>query len=195
MINELKNIEKTILLDLLKNPLIWNTLDVDYHHPRVERLWTQIEDSRLMLHVIHPCESSESLYHPHAWPSVMHVLKGKYEMGLAMPYSPGFIELHGLNGYWRGNKSTLIRPTDSHWIKEICRLELSGDNYYSMLEPKGWHSVRPINEPSYTIMYSGPLYDEHQRVKINKTWGELKPLSDERKLEILKIFLELFNGK
>lgn len=51
----------------------WNSLDVDYHDPRVERVWRQWLDYRVSLHVIHPCQPSASLFHPHPWPSAMRV--------------------------------------------------------------------------------------------------------------------------
>lgn len=54
----------------------WQTLDVDYESPRVERIWFPHKDYRVNLHRIHPCESA--LYHPHPWPSAIYLLSGSY---------------------------------------------------------------------------------------------------------------------
>ena len=46
-------------------PEIWNTLDVDYFPPRVERVWTQVDENhRLFIHVIHPT-TEPCLFHKH----------------------------------------------------------------------------------------------------------------------------------
>lgn len=64
----------------------WNSVYVDYHKPYVKRLWKQIGANRVYLHQITPYERSESLLHPHPWPSAMKVIGGTYEMGVG--YSP-----------------------------------------------------------------------------------------------------------
>src|SRR5262245_5320802 len=67
------------LPDLLADPAGWETVDVDYEPPRVERLWRQLEpDVRAFLHRIHPCE--RALFHPHPWPSAVKIVSGTYEM-------------------------------------------------------------------------------------------------------------------
>jgi len=40
---------------IMDSVLQWNTLEVLYEAPRVERLWTQLGPNRLSLHRIHPC--------------------------------------------------------------------------------------------------------------------------------------------
>ena len=82
MIQFLKELELNFLIGLLEKPEIWNSLDVDYHPPRVERIWCQYGDYRIYLHFIHACKPGEALYHSHPWPSVMHVIEGTYEMGI-----------------------------------------------------------------------------------------------------------------
>lgn len=198
MIEDLKHIEKTVLMDLLKNPSIWNTLDVNYYPPRVERLWTQLEDQRLMLHIIHPCEPLTSLYHPHAWPSVMHVLDGKYEMGLGIKHSSGMLEKIAIQK-GKESPSFIVLPKKKQEdqrtiIRQICKLEMNGDNYYEMLDIKGWHYVRPINNVCLTVMLTGEPWSHDIEYKVEKdgqpTWGKLPELTEHRKLEILEIFKE-----
>ena len=187
MIEELKEIERTVLMDLLRNPSIWNTLDVDYHPPRVERLWTQLAgDQRLMLHIIHPCKEEEALYHPHPWPSAMHILDGKYCMGI------GVRNDSLISGKWNGDKKTV------EWfgnvvksrvpIREICKVELKAGDYYNMLDVKGWHRVFPIGEPCMTLMLIGKPWDKNvldDRDVLIKT-ETLEQISDDRKQEILE---------
>jgi len=192
MIEELKDIENHVLADLLKNPSIWNTLDVNYHKPRVERLWTQVGESRLMLHVIHPCAPGESLYHPHPWPSAMHVLKGRYEMGLGIRHTPGIKEIQEMMG---GRSPLIDCGKDEHdikvFIKQICKIEMNGDNHYEMLENKGWHFVRPVDEICYSLMLIGKPFEEKDDQDIPKKWGKLPELEEDRKLDILRIFREI----
>ena len=74
-IEHLKEAEKK-LPDLLSNPNIWQTLDVNYSPPRVERLWTQYDENhRLFIHIIHPTEEL-CLFHKHRWPASFKIIKG-----------------------------------------------------------------------------------------------------------------------
>ena len=75
MIGEIKELIKSDQFKTwLANPKLWKTLDVDYHPPRVERVWMSFDDKRISLHVIHPCETNDALVHPHPWESAMYVL-------------------------------------------------------------------------------------------------------------------------
>ncbi len=67
----------------------WNTLDINYHTPFVERLWRPYgPHHRVALHRIHPCAASYALFHRHPWPSAMRVLEGTYEMAIGYGWSP-----------------------------------------------------------------------------------------------------------
>lgn len=201
MIEELKHIEKTVLADLLKNPSIWNTIDVNYHHPRVERLWTQVGEFRLMLHVIHPCETSNALYHPHPWPSAMHVLSGKYETAYAIRYNPSDKEER--NYKWKkypiSPSIRLLDRTDDKGkqvvLKELSKLVMEGDIFIEMLEPIGWHYVRPVDGPCVSLMLIGKPWDVKDDQDIPKSWGDLPELSDERKQQILDTIKTLIDDR
>lgn len=108
----------------------WQSLDIDYHAPRVERLWRDWEGFRVYLHWIHPCEPGEALLHPHPWPSAMKVLGGRYEMGVG--YGPGETE----------------PPL-------AALLELAEGSTYQMIDPDQWHYVRPLDGPALSLMVTG----------------------------------------
>ena len=169
MLSELKKLEKEGMAKLFKRG--WTSVDVDYHPPKVERVWTQIGLNRVYLHVIHPCEKEEALYHPHPWKSAMHIIQpqgietGIYEMGIG--------------GWFNG-------------IETYCTMEFHGEGYYEMVDKNGFHYVRPVDKPIYSIMLAGP--------KIwNENHGDLKqklnPLKPERTTEILNIFKKYYNIK
>lgn len=165
MIERLKKIEEEELFRLLNSPEVWQSLFVDYHKPFVERMWTQIDkEHRIFLHFIHPCEKSDSLWHPHPWPSAMHVLEGKYEMGV---------------GYSEDNKTPPSALT--------CELS-NGGMYYEMMDKNGWHYVRPLEKPASTLMLIGKPWDRWSP----KSDKELKPLTEARQETILWYFIDFY---
>jgi hypothetical protein len=174
MIEELKEIIKDQRFKvLLNNPDIWESKDIDYTTPIVERVWLPINDKRLSLHVIHPCEDGEAYMHPHVWESAMYVLPigGLYEHQI------------GVRTY--DEYGDAGEPKDYVACKQI----VEGGMYYEMLEKSAIHSVRPIAQPVFTVMLSGkPIWKENS-CKLPK---ELVPLSDDRKKEILLTFKNYF---
>ena len=86
MLHLLHAIEADLPL-LLTNTDGWASLDIDYHPPRVERVFRDLDGARVSLHVIHPCEPEQALFHPHPWPSAMRVLSGTYEMGVGASHT------------------------------------------------------------------------------------------------------------
>lgn len=171
MINKLKESESN-LIEILTKPHIWNTLDVDYFPPRVERLWTQIDtEHRLFIHIIHPT-TEPCLFHKHRWPAAFKMIKGQYEMGIA--YS-----------------EKEISSDDAYNLPEISKFILTEGSYYEMINTHTLHYVKPLGEPSISLMITGPLYPEAtiRKEVLNK---ELNQLSDERKLEILSIVSKIY---
>lgn len=166
MIDKLKQIEEKVLLDLLNKPNEWKTLFIDYHPPLVERCWAQIGNYRLYLHFIHPCEPADALFHPHPWPSAMHVLTGKYEMSLG--YGPGLIE-----------------------PPKMCTILVeNGGMYYDMTHIDGWHSVRPVGSVCATVMLTGPKWNREE-IKSNEP---LKAMTPERKMVMLQYFTAFYRN-
>jgi len=191
MIQELKNIENTMLPALLDKPEVWHSLDVNYHPPRVQRLWTQVGKKRLSLHVIHPCTAEEALYHPHPWASAIHIISGKYEMGLGVKDSPGFKGLHKfLNGEPTiGEKFVRIDKNEKQYrfIREISKTILVAGSYYEMLDKKGWHYVRPLDEPSISIMLMDEPWDNSEEEEgLPKPEEKLSEMDNETIVSILQ---------
>jgi hypothetical protein len=129
MLEQLYQLEKE-LHNHLQDESSWNSLYVDYHKPYVKRLWKPVGDYRIFLHQIFPCEKSESLLHPHPWPSAMKVVGGIYEMGV---------------GYSETNEKPIIAST----------LILPVNSYYEMTDINAWHYVRPLDKPSFSLMITG----------------------------------------
>lgn len=165
-IEKLKDILKDPkFIQWLNNPQLWTTKDIDYAEPRVERVYMQVGNDRVSLHVIHPCDG-EPLLHPHGWESAMYVLPigGLYEQGI------GF-------------------DVPNYGQAMVCKQIVKGDMYYEMLDPDGIHYVKPLLQPVFTVMLNGPVIWEENVLKADK---KLVPLSDERKKEILLTFKNYF---
>lgn len=147
----------------------WESLDVDYEPPRVERVWRKHGDLRVCLHRIHPCE--RALMHPHPWPSAMRVVKGTYEMRLG---DGGVDGLSGQQGYHK-----------------VATLTLAEGSTYEMVDPHAWHNVRPLGGVAYSLMVMGPKYT--QSPFDHKKFGQgrdLKRLSAITASEILSFFAD-----
>lgn len=160
MIDKLKQIEDKLMLELLSQPDIWQSLMIDYHPPVVERLWTQINKHRISLHFIHTCEKEDALFHPHAWPSAMHIIEGAYEMGL---------------GFGEGNEVP----------EKMCTIFVPhGNMYYDMTHINSWHYVRPIKSVCSTVMLSGEPWER----EAPKSDEPLKQLDSSRRAIMLEYF-------
>lgn len=160
MLRALRQIETDVLPQLLEDPSVWQTLDIDYEPPRVERLWTQLGGSRLYLHRIHACGPGEALYHPHPWPSAVRLVLGGYEMAI---------------GYGAEGTSPPF----------AAMLMMHQGSSYEMLSPLGWHYVRPLTGTSLSVMLAGKPFagDAGKGAK-----PVLNPLSENVKHDLLDQF-------
>lgn len=152
------------LPELLRSPERWQTLDITYEKPRVERVWTQWGEYRLNLHRIHPCDAGQAFFHPHPWPSAMRILSGCYEMAI---------------GYGSG----LETPP------EAARLILTSESCYEMNNPDAWHYVRPLAGPVISFMVTGAPWNRNMP-KSDKI--SLSSLTTETKEEIMEFFLKRY---
>jgi len=168
MLKALHTIEGQLVPLIEEGPDAWQSLNIDYEPPRVERLWRQVGDLRVSLHRIHPC--AQALYHPHPWPSAIRIVSGLYEMGIAE--SPKLLF------------QNLVEAD-----REVARMMLVAGTEYEMVHPTGWHYVKPHSMASLSIMVTAkpwdpPVFDHGdfgQRV-------ELQPLTNQTKQELLTSF-------
>ncbi len=150
----------------------WHSIDVDYHDPRVERVWRQWGEHRISLHVIHPCKGNEDpLFHPHPWPSAMVVIDGVYEMtvGYSETQEPPAVACKMVASTSLGQRTCAFR--------------------YEMTEPHGWHAVRPLGGCCWTMMVSGRPWG---RAPVEVPTKKLVPLEPVRVEEILDKFAFFF---
>lgn len=149
------------LHELIEDEKGWNSVLIDYHPPVVERLWRNWGlDQRLYLHCIHPCKEGESLFHPHPWPSAIKLISGRYESAI---------------GYGKGDE---VPP-------QAARLIIHAPSEYEMCDPDGWHYVRPLDKPSYSLMITGKPW-ERPAPKSDKPLKALDPKAINRILTIFR---------
>jgi len=127
-IETLQKLEYKILQAIKKEN--WKSVDINYHDPRVERVWTTIKHEdrniRVHLHVIHLAKDSKNcLYHKHRWPAVMKQIKGSYEMGITYSESE-------------------ISSEEAHQLPNLVRFILNEGSYYEMNHTDCLHYVRPL---------------------------------------------------
>ena len=162
LLDALARAEVRLRDDLLDESEDWSTLNIDYEPPRVERLWRQHEAGfRICLHRIHPCE--RALFHPHPWPSAIKILSGTYEMGV---------------GFGSGQDVP----------KEAATIRLTAGATYEMIEPDGWHYVRPIGEPSLSLMVTGLPWERWSP----HPQGKLEGLPAKERDKLLDIFRAVY---
>lgn len=160
MLEVLEEVERRFRDGILYNhPDHWKTLYIDYHPPVVERLWTSWGHCRIYLHRIFPCSRKEALWHPHPWPSAVKILSGSYEMGV---------------GFGKGQMAPPLASL----------VRLSAGSSYEMTNPDGWHFVRPIGGPSFSIMVSGLPWGR----EFPQPEEPLKPLTPRQITEIMSFF-------
>lgn len=144
----------------------WKSLDINYHPPRVERLWTQIDTMRLMVHRIHPTvgtpSDEESLFHPHPWPSAVYIVTGQYEMEV-------------------GYGETAQPPPVA------AKVAMVAGACYEMTDKNGWHSVSPRGFPSISIMLTDTPWKEPHPFYLSDTYEKMKlgPLTEKDRKKVV----------
>lgn len=165
MLDILYTVERE-LPGLLQDENTWKSLYVDYHPPTVERLWLPWGDYRINLHRIYPCARGEALFHPHPWPSAMRVLSGEYEMAV---------------GYGQAETAPPI----------AALMIASGDFRYEMTDPDAWHYVRPLDQPTMSLMVTGKPWDRPSP----KSGRPLLPLSASQRSAVFQFFRERYPAR
>jgi len=146
---------------------------VDYSPPFVERLWFQLDaHHRVFLHHVLPCASSEALWHPHPWPSIVKVVRseGIYEHGV------------GYDGTRSGE------PPPRAVVQRI-----RGTITYEMTDPHAWHYVR-APESSWSIMIVGkPYSDSEVSPGYQRPTKKLSPLEPKRVGELIETWNDFYS--
>lgn len=138
------------LPDLIADPAGWRSLNIDYHPPRVERLYRDFGDVRVNLHRAWPCDPSQALIHPHPWPSAMRLVRGRYRM-------------------WIGHGAGLATPPLAGLV------ELAAGSTYAMVDKDQWHSVVPLGAPTLSVMVTGAPWDRPAPVSPSRPLDPLAP--------------------
>lgn len=167
MIPVLREIE-SLLPSLLNDDTPWQSLDVTYETPRVERVWRDVilnkGSVRVCLHRIHPCE--KAFIHPHPWPSAMRVVSGTYEMEIGARH-----------------------PINWGDYDRVATITLTRGSLYEMTDVLTMHSVRPIGGVAHTLMVMGPKYKNSPFDHSKFGQGQkLQPLEEPVKHEIMEQF-------
>jgi hypothetical protein len=158
MLSTLQKVIENELPGLMRRPAEWNSVHVTYEPPRVERLWIQVGPIRVLLHRIYPCDEGAALFHPHPWPSAVRIVSGRYEHRVGYRERVSNVE------------------TATH---ELTTAILHPGTEYEMVTPTVWHSVRPLDGPSDSIMVTAAPYEP--RVQMPSPPAEKQgPLSPER---------------
>jgi len=155
VLNEIRLNLKPMLLEADK----WKDVDVNYHPPRVKRLWRQYGTYRIYLHEIDPCDVKDALVHPHPWHSAMFLGDGSYVM---------------LTGKSATNDPPAI----------LERTVLAAGSSYEMIDPDSWHAVAPLTV-CQTLMVTSPPTGRWAP----KATTELKNLLPEKRHQILSYWL------
>lgn len=162
----LQNLEPSIAT-ALDHPNVWLSKDIDYHPPRVERLWTMINNYRIFLHYIHST-SEKCLFHKHRWPAAFKQVSGSYEVGIT----------HFENE---------ISSEEASNLPIVSKFLLKEGSYYEMTQTDTLHYVKPMSEYSLSIMVTKDLYPEAD-VRKESLNRKLESLTSDRVIEILNLF-------
>lgn len=176
MIKELKHIEKTQILDLLKDRNGWNSYFLNYHEPFEERVWKQVGQYRLHLQVFYHCIHEKSLYHPHPWPKAMHIIAGELETGISYSFNE--------EDYKDTESGNLTKKITQD---QLIKFELKGESYFEIVNPKCWHYLNPINTNCHAVMLTDTPW-----FKGPKAHKPLMPLDEERIQFILNYFIHYY---
>jgi hypothetical protein len=71
----------------------------------------------------------------------------------------------------------------------VCRTFTSGIFEYEMEDMTGWHYVRPIDEPSLSIMVTGVPWERN----VIKNIEPLAPLSPDKREELFTLFSQWYS--
>jgi len=129
------------------------------NNPIIDRIYTIVDGIRVCLHIMYPCDTHETMWHSHGWPSYLELVHGQQQVGC------------GLDREGYNERGITIVPTgaagiDCPEIEDVMYLERGSS--YSMPVNEAWHYVRPFAGPSFSIMVNGPLLDTNRTAAGNR---------------------------
>lgn len=144
----------------------WNSLYIDYDKPYVKRLWKDIpeEGVRLHVHEIEPCELDEAFYHGHAGVSVVYTMSGIQRM--------------------RVGSQAMSKDAPHDLV-----IDMPPKTIYLMNNPSSAHAVAPRLLPSFSLFVTWKPW-ENPDFPAPKSTKPLNPLSDHEKK---RLYQELCN--
>lgn len=152
----------------LQFPDEWDSLVINRGKPETLRFIKTFGSTRVCLHRFSPCNTDESIWHPHAWPAAFLILEGKYQLDFGYSFDR-FSEPE--------NVSTCVMATGSS---------------YEMINPLVWHRITPLNNSHvFTIMVNEePFKEPHSQIRTT-VGKDLLPVEDKIKLDMMKKFFDL----
>lgn len=167
-LDDLNEVIKDKLPDLLNKPEYWKTLVINRRKPFTYRAYTYIGRLRVCLHRFEVCEEEEAFLHPHPWDGAFKLLEGSYLM-----------------------KVGISKDRKSH-PDFATKIKLTAGCQYAMTNPLTFHAITPLSE-CYTVMLNGTPYSSaiaHEDVKTTKG-KDLQEMTPEELLKHLKKYKEL----
>lgn len=149
------------LPDLIRDAAGWDSLDITYRPPRVQRLWRTWRGYRVNLHCIEACD--DPFYHPHPWPCAIWTVRGRQEVGF---------------GFGKGTEPPPV----------ASRVVLGAGSFYEMTEFDAWHYVKVTSGPMLSVMITGAPWG---RKMPDEPKIKLSSLHPDHKADLLRAFYDL----
>lgn len=152
----------------LQSPEEWDSLVINRGKPETLRFIKMFGNTRVCLHRFSPCNTDESIWHPHAWPAAFLILEGKYQLDFGYSFD------------------RFSEP------EHVSTCVMSPGSSYEMTNPLVWHRITPLNDSQvFTIMVNGePFKEPHSQIRTTIGKG-LLPVEDETKDNLMKKFFGL----
>lgn len=149
---------KKALPHLLRDRQTWYTKLASAEKPEIHRLWRPLDDI-FTLHLHRLIRKDESLrFHAHLHPLIVEVISGEYTMNVKRA----------------GDKDQLA----THYL-------VPGSTY-AITSQKYQHSIEPTTPNVWTIVVSGPLFDE------KRTYNDARELTDGERDRVYNFFKKRF---
>ncbi len=169
MISLLKEAHEVLLRHLPTKERIdlrgWQSAYTVFNGIPAERLWRPMGELHLVLQRSYPGQPGSASLHHHVGPVAVQILTGTCEMGV---------------GY-----GSVIDPAAL-----AARMILPAGSVYEMPNGPGWHWVRPLEQPSLSLMVTGRLWNEEVDPLLDLV--QCPPLTAQQHMSIFSEIAEVF---